>query len=169
MFSFQTCVWILDIFSGFHTQNIVSLNPHLERLHNAIFCVWKSKKQNFILQTSLKLRRLFFIQVVHSTCKPFDLVWWSLLSSENKNKVHTVNVWNFNSWNPNLSEIQTFVISDFRHPYVSENQLLVQISDISQKRLKSKLFGNWTVIECLKSQTLTVRSTLSSLNITLQE
>ena len=51
----------------------------------------------------------------------------------------TLNVWNPNCWNTNLSDIRAFVSSDFRHPYVSEYQTLVRISDISQKCLKSKL------------------------------
>ena len=47
---------------------------------------------------------------------------------------------------------------------MSENQTLVWISDISQKCLKSKLFGNKTVVECLKSILDQISDTHSSFN-----
>ena len=47
------------------------------------------------------------------------------LPSVNKTLTSTVSVWNPSCWNLNLSAIRTFVSSDFRHPYESENGTLV--------------------------------------------
>ena len=68
---------------------------------------------------------------------------------------NTVNVWNLNSWNPNLTGLQTFLKSEPYHCFTDTfwkkclNHWTLS-SNFSQC-LKSKLLGNWTVFDCLKS------------------